>query len=60
MPASMKLSTTATGSPQNASMGNLAGLAVDLRATFPGLRVAAPLRVLGAGFHSLVVETGDG
>jgi aminoglycoside 2''-phosphotransferase len=45
---------------QNASIDNLAGLAADLRATFPGLRVAAPLRVLGAGFHSLAVETGDG
>jgi aminoglycoside 2''-phosphotransferase len=45
---------------QNASLDNLAGLAADLRATFPRLRVAAPLRVLGAGFRSLVVETGDG
>jgi aminoglycoside phosphotransferase (APT) family kinase protein len=42
------------------SVDDLAGLAADLRATFSGLRVAAPLRVLGAGFHSLVVETGDG
>jgi aminoglycoside phosphotransferase (APT) family kinase protein len=42
------------------SVDDLAGLAADLSATFPGLRVAMPLRVLGVGFHSLVVETGDG
>jgi hypothetical protein len=31
-----------------------------LHTTFPGLRVAMPLRVLGEGFHGLAVETGDG
>jgi aminoglycoside phosphotransferase (APT) family kinase protein len=42
------------------SVDDLAGRAEVRRATFPGLWVAGPLRVLGAGFHSLVVETGDG
>jgi aminoglycoside phosphotransferase (APT) family kinase protein len=42
------------------SVDDLASLAADLSATFPDLQVAMPLRVLGAGFHSLVVETGDG
>jgi hypothetical protein len=42
--------------PQNASIDNLAGLAADLRGTFPDLRVAAPLRVLGAGFQSYIAS----
>lgn len=40
--------------------GGLADLATNLRATFPDLRVAAPLCILGTGFHSIAVEAEDG
>ncbi len=35
-------------------------IGAGLRATFPELCVVTPLCVLGEGFHSLAVETGDG
>jgi aminoglycoside phosphotransferase (APT) family kinase protein len=42
------------------NMDALDAIGAGLRATFPGLHVARPLRVLGEGFHSLAIETGDG
>lgn len=37
---------------------NLSEIEAELRAVFPSLRIASPLRVIGSGFNSLVIEAG--